>query len=297
MNCDDIMETMLAYMMNKILGKSAKEPSEAVIRHLAGCPSCKEQIDISMKILTDQNFRLSNPPSCTEVSERIPELVEMDEDLIPDFFPAEWLHLKTCQQCGAVYRMTRSCMTPEIEAAFDRVLKSALPFPKLKQAVWEKIAPHLQELATELYILVSKGKEALKEIPQWLGTAVLVPEPAPAYRGDLEDLAYRDDSEKVAYRQIITIPDERNKRHIVIQTRGDAPECIQLSVGLADVETNSNIDSASVALLDEKGRTLMRLSRVSGSEGFFEFPVLSPGTYKVRISESENNWELPLRLS
>ena len=290
MNCNEIMETMTAYMLDKILGKAAKQPPEAIMRHISACPSCREQMDIALKILTEQNFRLSKPPSCSEVNDRIPELVEMEEERIGDSFPAEWLHLQTCNECGALYRMTRSCMTPENEAAFDRVLQSALPYSNEKPAIWDKITPHLQKLTTELNILVSRGKEAMQQIPQWLGTVVLTPVPAQAYRGD---------NASPAYEQVITIPDSLEKRQIIVRTRTAAPGCIHLSIGLVDIDKDSCIGGVSMTILDAEGRISMQLSTpdAADSEGLAGFPDVAPGTYKLKITESQTSWELPLRLS
>ena len=290
MNCNERMETIIRYIMDRVLGKAAAQPPEAIMRHLSTCSSCREQMDILLKILTDHNFRLTKPLSCSEVNDRIPELAEMDEDMIGESFPAEWIHLQTCHECQAVYRMTRSCMDPEDETAFDRVLQSALPFPKLKPAVWEKITPHFQKLTMELNILSNKGKDAINKIPQWLGTAVLIPVPAEVYRGgDKTD----------GYQLMLTIPDPVRNRQIVIWTRADAPERIHLSIGLVDIEKNAGIGGVSIALLDANGRYLMQISTPDDSilEALAEFPDVAPGIYRLRITESHTSWEMPLRLS
>ena len=289
MNCYEIMEIMTDYILNRMVGEDTEKPPEAVLQHLSSCTSCAEQMDVLMKIVTGDNYRLFRPPSCPEVCERIPEMVETQQHLVAASFPAEWIHLRICRDCRATYEMTRSCMTEENEAAFDAVLQSALQPPETPPAIWEILSPYVQRLSIELNILVSRGKDALSRIPEWLGSAALVPAPVGAYRGN-------DESRE--YRQILTIPDAPHKRQIIIETRPETEERIHLGVKLMDTETSTAISGVAISLLDAKGRFLAQLvtPEASDRKGLVEFPNYSPGNYHVKITESQMSWELSLCL-
>ena len=312
MNCDEIMEVITDYILNRMLGKAAEKPDEAVLRHLSSCAVCTQQVDVLMRIATEKNFRLSNPPSCDEVCERVPEMVETDRRLVSALFPAEWLHLKSCPECSETYEETRACLTREDEAEFEKVFESALRSPEPEPGIWESLSPYVQKLSIELNILVGRGKDALSRIPEWLGSATLVPEPVRDYRGDelftdhIADVFlvpepvrdYRGDDESREYRQILTIPDAPHKRQIIIETRPETEERIHLGVKLMDTETSTAISGVAISLLDAKGRFLAQLvtPEASDRKGLVEFPNYSPGNYHVKITESQMSWELSLCL-
>ncbi len=289
MNCDQILETIAAYMIDKALGKTGSDLPDHILHHILSCSPCSAQMDVMLRILTGEHFRLSRPLLCDEVCDSVAEMAETDEDRVPFAFPAEWLHILSCPDCRDIYEMTRATLTPENELAFEAVRQAALPFSPAKPVIWDKIAPMLQKLTTELTILVSKGKDALALIPDWLATATLIPVPAEAYRSA---------GASGEYVQEVTIPDKDQNRQIVIRTRALEDKYLQLWLKVVDIDGNKCVGGIAVALLDGKGRYLMQMITpdVSGDDGFLEFPRCLPGHYMVRITEQGRSWEVSLHL-
>jgi hypothetical protein len=289
MNCDEIMESIAVFMLDRALGKTKEDPPEPILSHILFCPLCTKQMDVMLRILTGENFRLSKPLSCSEVCDRIPELVEVEEKLAPVLFPAEWLHLISCHDCRTTYEMTRACMTSENAKAFEMILPTVSSVLTDKPEIWETASSCVQRLSTELHILVSKGKGAFNLIPEWLRNVVFVPVHAGAYR-DLGDSAI--------ILQILTLEDQALKREIIVQTWVDEEKHFHLGFKLIDIENKNAVNGVSVALFDNRGRYLMQLitTDTPGSEHSVEFPHCPTGHYRVRITERKSSWEIPLHL-
>ncbi len=291
MNCDEIMEIMTRYTVNKLFGTETDTPDETVMRHLSSCASCMNQMNVLLKILTGENRRLSKSLSCEEVAERIPEMAETRKELVPGHFPVQWLHLETCGHCREIYKTTRSCLTEENEQAFETLRRTVLrQKDSHRRMVWEIMSPYARKLTRELDILVTQGKEALRLVPEWLANATLAPVAAGTHRSA---------DKSCDIRQIVRVADEERGRQIVVETCPDLRQGIFLSIKLVDIQTQEPVGGVSIALLDDHGRYLYRLVTPESSDrkGLAEFSNCAPGGYRAKIMESRHTWEVPLRLS
>jgi len=288
MDCDHIKEIMTAYIVDKVLGKAMVQPPEKAISHFSACLSCKKEMDVMLRIVTGKDYHLSRPLTCSEMSDRMPEMIEKENEAMPEAYPAEWLHLQTCQDCRAIFEIIGSCMTKENMVTFEHILRSVQHVHAEKHEVWGIITPLIRRLSQELNILVSKGKEALNQIPEWLGTATFIP---------LSTAVFRGSGDSGDFLQVLTIPDLDLNRQIVVQTQATSPEGIHVKMKLEDIGKNTAIGGVIVALLDADGRFLTQLVTTDGGQGFVDFQDLQPGNYKIKITELHQSWELSMRLS
>ncbi len=292
MNCDTIIDIMSDYLLAKALGNPVQDPDKELVDHCAVCPTCKEKMDIILRIITGNDFRLSRPLQCDDVLERIAEMVEVDEDELVDRFPAEWLHMQTCAECREVYEMTASSMTEEFNEAFAEVwqpLPGEAGTPDQSRIVWESVSPMVNKLSQQLDILVSRGKEALNLVPDWLASTSMVPVPAMVHRG-------AGGEDKYLYE--VTIPAPQMNRLVTLQVYAEDPDSIRLRFQFIDSGISQAISGAAVALLDGEGRFLTQLftPEISKNESWVEFSEIAPGNYILRVTEEQSKWEVPLHL-
>ena len=290
MNCDQILETIASYMIERMFGKTGTHIPDHALQHLLLCPACREQMDVMVHIMTGSDLRFSRPLTCEEVMDLTSEMVETEESQVPYGFPAAWLHLVSCPDCRDVYEMTRATLTPDNEMAFERVRQSALPFKLARQEIWQKISPLVQKLSVELIVLVRRGKDAFVLIPEWLATTVLIPIPA---------MTYRSDSVKEGFIQDITIPDLENDQQLVIRVKDLEDNNLQIHVRIVDKVCKRSIGGVSVALFDQQGRYLMQIvtPEILGDNGGVYFDGCQLGRYTLRVSENEKVWEVALNLA
>lgn len=289
MNCDAIIDTMTDYLLGKLLGNNVEKPDEELVHHCATCPTCTEKMDIIVRIMTGKDYHLSRPLHCEDVLDRIPEMVDYGEDVLAGRYPAEWLHMQTCDKCHEVFKMTASCMTKEYEAAFEKVRKSVTTTSGGSEIVWESIGPQVHKLSRQLNILISRGKEALSLVPEWLATASMLPAPSMVHRGTTSEGKYFFE---------LAIPCPQQNRQVVVRISAETPENIQLRLQLKDSNSNDAISGVVMALLDSKGRFLTQLFTPESSHGesWAEFNDIHPGNYTLRITEDQTRWEVPLHL-
>lgn len=291
MNCDSTINVLTDYILGKSVGRKVNRPAEELLYHCASCPDCKEKIDILLRVVTGKDFHLSRPLICDDVLERISEMAELDENDMMIKYPAEWLHMRVCEHCREIFEMTVSCMTPEFEDEFERVHKAVEFDPDFSQLIWKKEQSYIQTLAQPLNILLSRGKNALAKIPEWLASARLVSVPATAFRSE-------ESQESICCE--LKISCHQPERELIFQVYAISQNSMHLKAKLMDIHNSRAVDGVKVALLDGEGHFLAQVftSKNVNTDGepWAEFKNISYGQYTLRITEEKENWKIPLNL-
>lgn len=298
MKCDKIMNLMAEHLIKRTLGE---EQLKLMIRHIANCNICMNQLGAMLSILSGKDICLTGllPKTftCSEFAELLSEYAEMDEENIKEIHPKAWFHLKCCPTCKESYLMTKFFFDEKDGVDFENLVYDLAASSERGEKgsnaliqVWQEVQKGFRNLSTVLNIMVSKGRETFEQIPLWLESfqTVSVPVSGRVLRG-------KEAMEGNIYQ--LSIPDQIENRQIALATRLNYPDEADVRISLMDTRNDSPVYGATVTLFDAMSLFLENAITDERNNGVVEFGKLKFGKYKFRIEDMGTTWEIAICLS
>lgn len=140
-----------------------KEEMEKAVNHIASCPRCLEELDITMQIMSGGASGLESMsgtgPACRLFRELLPQYVEAGEETARTRYPWLWRHLEGCPECKKEEEMLRWLVDIKEELG---------PAPAVNTVIKDPAGPGeplVVRLARRLRVYWDKKKSILEYVP------------------------------------------------------------------------------------------------------------------------------------